>query len=282
MFSLCELFGMLNELGLGDNNLVMFTYFRIPGMSLDDCLVPLMVDANVIKLLNYIFGCKEIEVYIETGVSLVELHLVKSLVVSFSHGKRKEKVVSRCVKESRLLILEWPDMGKEDEHIDTSNHPSISNVCLVFEPTNDVNVGYLDCENETPGDIHEKFQHAGKNVGEEEEKQEEGLVEEEEGGDFERDANELTYSKPKLDMQHFHFKVDAKLDQSRMFADKFWQEFGPGVLYINELPSGDKCDDEQAPQARKRILWVIRREYAGKEYIKDSDFLCYNTFLLGN
>ncbi|GJR92522.1 hypothetical protein Tco_0264696 [Tanacetum coccineum] len=194
MFSLCELFGMLNELGLGDNNLVMFTYFRIPGMSLDDCLVPLMVDANVIKLLNYIFGCKEIEVYIETGVSLVELHLVKSLVASFSHGKHvgkasyecyyimmnvgfpcsgkdlrllewpvigKEKVVSRCVEESRLLILEWPDMGKEDEHIDTSNHPSISNVCLVFEPTNDVNVGYLDCENETPGDIHEKFQHAG-------------------------------------------------------------------------------------------------------------------------
>ncbi|GJS73321.1 hypothetical protein Tco_0706162 [Tanacetum coccineum] len=111
-----------DDTSLGDNNLVMFTYFRIPGMSLDDCLVPLMVAANVIKI--------------------IELYLWYN-------------VVSSSGKDSRLL--EWP----EDEHIDTSNHPSISNVCLVFEPTNDVNVGYLDCKNETPGDIHEKFQHAG-------------------------------------------------------------------------------------------------------------------------
>ncbi|GJU49024.1 hypothetical protein Tco_1218579 [Tanacetum coccineum] len=179
MFSLCELFGMLNELGLGDNNLVMFTYFRIPGMSLDDCLVPLMVDANVIKI--------------------IELYLWYN-------------VVSSSGKDLRLL--EWP--------------------VIVFEPTNDVNVGYLDCENETPGDIHEKFQHAG---------------------DIHKIVQETLME---MMMCSNKIVVDAKLDQSRMFADKFWQEFGPGVLYINELPSGDKCDDEQAPQARKRILWFMR------------------------
>ncbi|GJT58588.1 hypothetical protein Tco_1002121, partial [Tanacetum coccineum] len=82
----------------------------------------------------------------------------------------------------------------------------------------------------------------------------EGLAEEEEDNDFERDANELPHSEPEVDMQHFHFKVDVNLDQSRMFADKFWQEFGLDVLDFNEVPSSDECDDEQSPEAKKRIF----------------------------
>nr|GEV17037.1 hypothetical protein [Tanacetum cinerariifolium] len=49
-----------------------------------------------------------------------------------------------------LLMLEWLDMCKEDEHVDTSNHASTSNVFLVVELTNDENVRYLDCDNEVP------------------------------------------------------------------------------------------------------------------------------------
>ncbi|GJV84913.1 MAK10-like protein [Tanacetum coccineum] len=60
----------------------------------------------------------------------------------------KEEVVSRSVKELRLLMLEWHDIGKEDEHVDTLNHASTSNVCPVVKHMNDENVGYLYCDNE--------------------------------------------------------------------------------------------------------------------------------------
>nr|GEV94926.1 hypothetical protein [Tanacetum cinerariifolium] len=223
IFSLYELFGMLKEL-----------------------------DVDIINLLNYVPGCKEIEVYIEIGMSLVELDLLESLVVSQSHSKRlgndvvikeivKDNVVSSSAKDSRLLMIEWPDM---DEHVDTLNHASTSNVCPVVKPTIDEHVEYLYCDNE------------------------------DEGSDFKRDANELRHSELEADMQHFHFKVDANLDQSRTFADKHWQEFGLDVLDFNELSSGGK----QSSQAIKRILWEIKRECVGKANIKDGYFFVPQKF----
>nr|GEV84155.1 hypothetical protein [Tanacetum cinerariifolium] len=41
-------------------------------------------------------------------------------------------------------------MGKEDEHVDTLNHASTSNVCPVIEPTNEGNIGHLYCDTEVP------------------------------------------------------------------------------------------------------------------------------------
>nr|GEW37964.1 chrysanthemyl diphosphate synthase [Tanacetum cinerariifolium] len=67
MFFLYEWSGMLKELGLGDNNKIPFTYYRIHVMSMDDCLVSLMADVGVIKLLNYVIGCKEIEEGLAVG-----------------------------------------------------------------------------------------------------------------------------------------------------------------------------------------------------------------------
>ncbi|GKA04906.1 putative ribonuclease H-like domain-containing protein [Tanacetum coccineum] len=78
----------------------------------------------------------------------------------YSHSKRlgngvvikeivEDNAISSGGKDSRLLMLKWPDMGKEDEHVDTSNHASTSNVFSVVEPTNDENHA---------GDIHEKVQ----------------------------------------------------------------------------------------------------------------------------
>nr|GEX45475.1 transposase, MuDR, MULE transposase domain protein [Tanacetum cinerariifolium]GEY13202.1 transposase, MuDR, MULE transposase domain protein [Tanacetum cinerariifolium] len=189
MFFVYEWSGMLKELGLGDNNKILFTYFRIHGMSLDDGFVLLMANSDVIKLWNYVIGCKEVEVYIKTGVSLVELHLVE-LVVSQSqikgvgkgvvveeivednvasisgkesgllmlewHEMGKEEVISRSGKESRLLMLEWLDMGKEDKHVDTSTHASTSDVCQVVEPMineNDFGVDVVDMEELYSGDV---------------------------------------------------------------------------------------------------------------------------------
>ncbi|GKA72173.1 hypothetical protein Tco_0778389 [Tanacetum coccineum] len=60
----------------------------------------------------------------ETGVSLLELHLVDSLVVIQSHRKCvghgvvikeivEDNVVSSSREDSELLMIEWPSMGKE-------------------------------------------------------------------------------------------------------------------------------------------------------------------------
>ncbi|GKE73213.1 hypothetical protein Tco_1535254, partial [Tanacetum coccineum] len=104
----------------------------------------------------------------------------------------EDNVVSSSRKDSRLWMIEWCD----DEHVDTANHASTSNVFIVVESTNDENVGYVDCDNKVPignpfsfinllegsnidihnvanehdivdgvpesafGDIHEKLQHA--------------------------------------------------------------------------------------------------------------------------
>ncbi|GJY92505.1 hypothetical protein Tco_0508287 [Tanacetum coccineum] len=104
----------------------------------------------------------------------------------------EDNVVLSSKKDSKLWMIEWC----EDEHVDTANHASTSNVFLVVEPTNDENIGYLDYDNEvlmgnpfsfinllegsnieihnvenehdivdgvhesTSGDIHEKLQHA--------------------------------------------------------------------------------------------------------------------------
>ncbi|GJX31319.1 putative ribonuclease H-like domain-containing protein [Tanacetum coccineum] len=63
-----------------------------------------------------------------------------------SHSKRldngvvieeigKDNAISSGGKDLRLLMIELP--SKEDEHVDTSNHASTSNVYPVVEPTND-------------------------------------------------------------------------------------------------------------------------------------------------
>ncbi|GKB14143.1 hypothetical protein Tco_0848066 [Tanacetum coccineum] len=246
MFSLYELFGRLNELGLGDNNQILFIYFRISWIYLDDGLVSLMADSDVIKLLNFVPGCKEIEVYIETSVSLVELHLVESLIVSQSHNKCvgnvvvideiiEDNVVSSSGKDSRFLMIEWP----EDEHVDTSYHASTMNVYPIVKPMNDENVGYLDCDNEHAGDIHKIVQET---------LMDDDLFQQDSALDYQQDP--------------YHV-IDEEQEIAKIVADQNHpceEEFGLDVLDFSELPNGDECDDEQDPQARKRILHEIIRE----------------------
>nr|GEY95177.1 hypothetical protein [Tanacetum cinerariifolium] len=51
---------------------------------LDEGLAPLMCDQDVISAFKFVLDLEKIEVYIETGVSLVEMHLMKGMM---SHGK---------------------------------------------------------------------------------------------------------------------------------------------------------------------------------------------------
>ncbi|GJR69953.1 hypothetical protein Tco_0016018 [Tanacetum coccineum] len=343
IFSLYELCGMLEELGLGDNNKILFIHFRILGMSFDDGLVPLITDDDVIELLNYVTGCKEKEVYIETGNGVIIEEIVE------------DNVVSSSGKDSKLFMLEWFRMSKEEV------------VSRIVEPRNGEDVGNLDCDNEVPmtnpfsfrdlmedsdidvydvsnehenidgvheqtacnihdklqtrGDIHQKVQETlidgdlfqqdsvvdwqqepfhvvdeqqgiaemftelnhhevveREEIMVEEEEEKEGFVEDDEDSDLDMDANKLPHLEPEVVMLHFHSKVDANLDQSRMFADRLWQEFGHDVIDMDELNNVDKGDDEHAPQPRKRILREIRREYAGKANIKEGDFYMTQNF----
>ncbi|GJZ21004.1 hypothetical protein Tco_0558043 [Tanacetum coccineum] len=294
MFSLYEWSEMLKELGLGDNNKILFTHFRIHGMPLDDGFVPLMANVDVIKLLNYVTRCKEIEVYIETDVSLVELHLVE-LVVSQSHikgvgngvvieeivednvvsssgkesgmlmlewhGMGKEEVISRSGKESRLSTLEWPDMGKEDKHVNTSTQALTSDVCPVVEPRNDENVGNLDCDNEVPMGNPFSF----RNLMEDSNVDVHDVAIKHENVDDLNHLGEDVFSQTSgAQVEHAHDvdeedvdmeeNVDANLDQFRMTADMNWQDFGLDVVDMEELYSGDVGGDKQPPQIRKRIL----------------------------
>ena len=74
---------MLDALGLGDDS-TLFSNFRIPEKSLDDGLVPLMSVEDVVQMFKYVPHFKEIDVYIEEGISSVEEHY---LYVRNSRGK---------------------------------------------------------------------------------------------------------------------------------------------------------------------------------------------------
>nr|GEV42785.1 hypothetical protein [Tanacetum cinerariifolium] len=108
---------MPEELGFGDNNKLLFTHFRISGMSLDDGLVSLMADVDVIKLLNYVPGCKEIEVYIKTDVSLVEQHLLELLVNSQSKSVGDGAVIEDIVEDNDVdkEVVETEENVVEEE-----------------------------------------------------------------------------------------------------------------------------------------------------------------------
>ncbi|PWA40597.1 auxin efflux carrier family protein [Artemisia annua] len=74
-FSMYVLVKILADIGLGDNEQKLFIHFRVPSLNLDDGLVPLMSDQDVKLLLNFVPRYKEVDVFVETDVSLVEKQL---------------------------------------------------------------------------------------------------------------------------------------------------------------------------------------------------------------
>ncbi|GKB57307.1 hypothetical protein Tco_0913493 [Tanacetum coccineum] len=62
---------MFDELVLGDDRL-LFIHFKIRCTCFDDGLVPLMADEDVVKLLEYVPMFKEVDVYVEEDVLMVE------------------------------------------------------------------------------------------------------------------------------------------------------------------------------------------------------------------
>ncbi|PWA82861.1 hypothetical protein CTI12_AA172120 [Artemisia annua] len=75
VFSMVLLGEMLEDFGYTDRTLV-YTHFRLPGESLDDGLLPLKSDEDVKTLVEYVPFFTQLELYIETGVSIVECEMI--------------------------------------------------------------------------------------------------------------------------------------------------------------------------------------------------------------
>ncbi|PWA65083.1 hypothetical protein CTI12_AA258010 [Artemisia annua] len=118
VFSMGLLGEMLEDLGYTDRTLV-YTHFRLPGESLDDGLLPLKSDEDVKTLVEYVPFFTQLELYIETGVSIVECEMMDRMMTK-GKGVVKEEIVDDDVNEAagkgvdgetgnngKLLLLEW-------------------------------------------------------------------------------------------------------------------------------------------------------------------------------
>nr|GEY60400.1 hypothetical protein [Tanacetum cinerariifolium] len=141
-----------------------------------------MCDQDLVSLLKYIPRYREIEVYIETGVSSVEIHMMN---VRLSQGKgvliekivednlgetfAGKEVATDTVKEGKLLLLEWNDSSYTKSVVLSESQTLITKLAPLFESCNfdDENMATrtpnalyfskilvkIDCELEHSGDI---------------------------------------------------------------------------------------------------------------------------------
>ncbi|GKC97850.1 hypothetical protein Tco_1168125 [Tanacetum coccineum] len=97
-FSINELDRILEELGYTGGR-ILFTHFKIHGHTLGDGLVPLRADEDVLTFMNYVPRFREIKVYIESRVSLVEKDMME--VRNQGKGAAIEEIVEdNVVKEA--------------------------------------------------------------------------------------------------------------------------------------------------------------------------------------
>ncbi|PWA91638.1 hypothetical protein CTI12_AA023690 [Artemisia annua] len=118
VFSMGLLGEMLEDLGYTDRTLV-FTHFKIPHESLDDGLLPLKSEEDVRRLVEYVPIFTQLELYIETGVSVVECEMMEQMIRK-GKGVVIEEIVDHDVNDDigkdvdgetgntgKLLLLEW-------------------------------------------------------------------------------------------------------------------------------------------------------------------------------
>ncbi|PWA86677.1 hypothetical protein CTI12_AA130470 [Artemisia annua] len=98
IFSMGLLGEMLEDLGYTDRTLV-YTHFRLPRESLDDGLLPLKSDEDVKTLVEYVPFFTQLELYIETGVSIVECEMMDRMMTK-RKGVVNEEIVDDDVNEA--------------------------------------------------------------------------------------------------------------------------------------------------------------------------------------
>ncbi|PWA65324.1 hypothetical protein CTI12_AA325110 [Artemisia annua] len=146
VFSMGLLGEMLEDLGYTDRTLV-YTHFRLPGESLDDGLLPLKSDEDVKTLVEYVPFFTQLELYIETGVSIVECEMMDRMMTK-GKGVVKEEIVDDDVNEAagkgvdgetgnsgKLLLLEWHKEWHKTRQPDKVGPVYVSDSDNGFPPT---------------------------------------------------------------------------------------------------------------------------------------------------
>ncbi|PWA89001.1 transposase, MuDR [Artemisia annua] len=146
VFSMGLLGEMLEELGCMDRTLV-FTHFKIPDESLDDGLLPLKSEEDVRRLVEYVHIFTQLELYIETGVSVVECEMMERMM-SKGKGVVIEEIVDHDVNDDvgkdvagetgntgKLLLLEWHKEWHETSQPDKAGPIYDSDSDNGFPPT---------------------------------------------------------------------------------------------------------------------------------------------------
>ncbi|PWA86758.1 hypothetical protein CTI12_AA085250 [Artemisia annua] len=146
VFSMGLLGEMLEDLGYTDRTLV-FTHFKIPDESLDDGLLPLKSEEDVRRLVEYVPIFTQLELYIETGVSVVECEMMERMM-SKGKGVVIEEIVDHDVNDDvgkdvdgetgntgKLLLLEWHKEWHETSQPDKAGPIYESDSDNGFPPT---------------------------------------------------------------------------------------------------------------------------------------------------
>ncbi|PWA58579.1 hypothetical protein CTI12_AA361660 [Artemisia annua] len=119
VFSMGLLGEMLEDLGYTDRTIV-FTHFKIPDESLDDGLLPLNSEEDVRRLVQYVPIFTQLELHIETGVSVVECEMMermmskgKGVVIEEIVDHDVTRIVPLCLLTLRYLMSHWMMWHKE-------------------------------------------------------------------------------------------------------------------------------------------------------------------------
>ncbi|GJS03093.1 hypothetical protein Tco_0319601 [Tanacetum coccineum] len=121
LFSINEYDSLLEDLRFKDGR-IRFSHFRIPGKSLDEGVAPLMSNKDVVSLLKYVPRDREIEVYVDNDVSLVEKRMTE---VSLGKG-------------NGILI--------EEDDVENKNKASTSKVAPLSEGCGKIIYGFSDSD----------------------------------------------------------------------------------------------------------------------------------------
>nr|GEU62576.1 hypothetical protein [Tanacetum cinerariifolium] len=147
------------DLGFKDG-MILFSYFRIPGKSLDEGLTLLMSDEDVLSLLKYVPRHREIEVYIEIGFSsvgkqMMEVRLAKGEGVLIKKIAEDDDVESKNEASTSKLeplgkVCGTSHYGFSDS--DSSDQPPWSSECMMEKGNN----GGVMNSNNNDGDNEEE------------------------------------------------------------------------------------------------------------------------------
>ncbi|GJW01312.1 hypothetical protein Tco_1556563 [Tanacetum coccineum] len=129
-FSIYEFDSMLEDLDIKGGSF-LFSYFRIPGKSLDEGLVPLISHQDVLSLLKYVPSYKEIEVYIKKHMMEVVSGKGKGVVIEEIMEDDEVNEASETGYRGQSLLLNENDV--QTENMDSTSkvdHPPWSFGCL--------------------------------------------------------------------------------------------------------------------------------------------------------